>query len=82
MSNYQSIAEAINSHTYDSPGNDINKHPVSDLVYRLLSNVPTWENFASTITTDGQHDGRPWQEWISLEYIHNKLHVGSHRLFT
>lgn len=52
----------------------MNNHPVSDLVYRLLSNVCDWESFSSTLKAR-LHKPTEWTQWISLEYIHNNLHV-------
>ncbi|MCJ1261407.1 hypothetical protein MMC22_001271 [Lobaria immixta] len=75
VNNYEGIVDAINSHNWYGveSGNDLLKHPVSDLVYRLLSNVQTWANFSSTVTNPVS-DQIPWEEWISLEYVHNNLH--------
>lgn len=84
VNNYEGIADAINSHDWYGvkPGNDILKHPVSDLVYRLLSNVQTWANFSSTVTNPVSNQ-IPWEEWLSLEYVHNNLHgfIGGDALY-
>jgi len=79
VNNFESIADAINAHGWYGvdPKNDILKHSVSDLVYRLLSNVRTWANFSSTFNNQPS-DQVPWEEWLSLEYIHNNLHVQGH----
>ncbi|KAJ0346181.1 hypothetical protein KNSL1_007755, partial [Colletotrichum chrysophilum] len=52
----------------------VSRHPVSDLVYRLLSNVKDWRSFSSTITADTSPEPVEWTQWISLEFIHNNLH--------
>ncbi|KAK6215478.1 tyrosinase [Colletotrichum tabaci] len=57
----------------DGPVGELRKHPVSDLVYRLLSNVKDWASFSSTITAQKEKP-KDWEQWISLEYIHNNLH--------
>ncbi|GJD05140.1 tyrosinase [Colletotrichum higginsianum] len=58
----------------DDPVGELRKHPVSDLVYRLLSNVKDWASFSSTITAQKEKP-KDWEQWISFEYIHNNLHV-------
>lgn len=78
------VQKAIDSHKYypmvpesirtNSDEPEISKHPVSDLVYRLLSNVNDWASFASTIT-ENDSQSSDWKQWISLEYIHNNMHV-------
>jgi hypothetical protein len=74
---YEKSAININSHTWygpDDPKTDeIDKHTVSDLVYRLITNVTEWNLFASTVNHDTKTE--TWQQWISVEYIHNNLHV-------
>jgi tyrosinase len=82
VNGYQGVAAAINAHDWDvtdnksGPGSKILKQPVGDVVYRLLSNVSAWANFATTRDNpDTGSTAVPWQEWLSLEYIHNNLHV-------
>ncbi|KAM7189074.1 Di-copper centre-containing protein [Naviculisporaceae sp. PSN 640] len=85
--NTDGIAKAINAHQYygrnddpkdptRKPREEISKLAVSDLVYRMLLGTPnpTWAEFSSTITGDPKNNPN-WKEWISLEYIHNNLHV-------
>ncbi len=80
INNYPSIAIAINSPAWydvkdpNTPGGKILRQQASDLVYRLLSNVKLWASFSTTLGNPAS-DPQPWQEWISLEYLHNNLHV-------
>ena len=68
--------KAIQAHQYENPPEkEINKHAVSDIVYRILApgSLSTYKDFATT-------DGRPeqvnnWTCFLSLEYIHDSLHV-------
>ncbi|WYZ43577.1 hypothetical protein EsH8_VII_000013 [Colletotrichum jinshuiense] len=80
INNYESVNKAIAQHGWDNdpknpddPIHKIRKHPVSDLVYRLLSNVHDWASFSSTVTSQPR-ESKEWEQWISLEYIHNNLH--------
>lgn len=56
-------------------------NPISDYVCRLLSYGTEWRYFAST---QDRFDlnvtaSKSWQDYISLEYIHNNLHVSLDR---
>ncbi|KAK3320228.1 hypothetical protein B0T19DRAFT_479192 [Cercophora scortea] len=80
INNYERITKAINLHTWYgvNPGDDLLGRPASDLVYRLLQNVPEWKNFSSTGTNPVPDPDKlphiPWEQWVSLEYLHNNLH--------
>ncbi|EQB47725.1 hypothetical protein CGLO_13112 [Colletotrichum gloeosporioides Cg-14] len=77
VNDFAKISDAIEGHKYEKDNSKIpemNNHPVSDLVYRLLSNVCDWESFSSTLKAR-LHKPTEWTQWISLEYIHNNLHL-------
>lgn len=79
------IAPAINNHEwYFSPDRRkpedrkkreeaIFKHPVGDLLHRLFK-IDNWEDFSSTRVNQAPSD-IDWEKWVSLEYVHNNLHV-------
>ncbi|KAK3690182.1 tyrosinase [Podospora appendiculata] len=80
INNYNSITDAINLHNWYgvNPDDDLLGRPASDLVYRLLRSVPEWKNFSSTGTNPVPDPDKlphiPWEQWVSLEYLHNNLH--------
>lgn len=71
--NYEAVGQAIRGHQYEDKS-PINQLTVADLVYRLLTykRYKEWASFASTVTHKGSTH---WRDYISLEYIHNNLHV-------
>lgn len=61
----------------DDPKMVYNK--IGDLIYRLLSPgyTLTYRDFASTETAR-LHPPKNWQGFMSIEMIHNKMHVRFH----
>jgi hypothetical protein len=53
---------------------------LSEAVYRLFTDdyAKSWETFSSTSYAN---QGLPGSEWLSLEYIHNNVHVSLATLF-
>ena len=81
INNWQGCNEAIDGHQYENTGSPINNATVADLCYRILAPdyAKDWQTFATT----GKHREtlgmKDWVKFLSLEYIHNNLHVGAHR---
>ncbi|KAI9690843.1 MAG: hypothetical protein M1822_008462 [Bathelium mastoideum] len=77
VNNWNETNKAIKKHKFyhdlkDKTG--IQKHTVSELVYRLLDpgNVPTWKAFSTTLYQKTDPD--TWTDYANIEYIHNNLH--------
>ncbi|KAK3374755.1 common central domain of tyrosinase-domain-containing protein [Podospora didyma] len=72
------VSKALAQHKYfsntEKPADltKIRGFAIGDLVSRLMSTVHSWEAFSTTATSSESTD---WKQWISLEYIHNNLHV-------
>jgi len=77
INNYESIADAINTHDWYSAPDELRKQTANDLIHRLVQ-VSRWRSFSSTGTNPVPKESDPkykkWEEWVSLEYLHNNLH--------
>ncbi|KAK3360924.1 hypothetical protein B0T24DRAFT_585983 [Lasiosphaeria ovina] len=87
---FAKISTALQQHQYYPPkeGDDtaeINKLAISDLISRMMSSVHDWASFSTTATyNDSKELPHKWENWVSLEYIHNNLHgfIGGGNGFT
>lgn len=84
IDNWNLSNKAISEHSFynknqtdgnTKPSDDLVKHTVGDLVYRLLnpkSNF-SWKSFCTTLYVKTNAD--KWEDYINIEMIHNNLHV-------
>ncbi|RKK65967.1 hypothetical protein BFJ69_g15825 [Fusarium oxysporum] len=77
INNYAAVSQAIDEHSWYvgevDEGKRLQNSQVCDLVHRLLTAVPEYNNFSSTLIR--KHNGeKPWEQWVNLEYVHNNLH--------
>ena len=79
INNVQACNDAIDGHLYEDGAAPINSATVSDLCYRILAPgyAQDWQTFATTGSNRKSLPGKDWIKFLSLEYIHNNLHVGS-----
>ena len=84
INNWQGCNDAIDGHQYEDKQAPINRATVSDLCYRILAPgyAHDWKTFATTGKDKKSLKGKDWTKFLSLEYIHNNLHVGSHWRFS
>ena len=84
INNWQGCDGAIDGHQYEDKGDSINSDTISDLCYRILAPgyAQDWQTFATTGTDRKSLQSKDWVKYLSLEYIHNNLHVGSHWKFS
>ena len=77
INNWQSCNAAIDGHQYEDPPAPINGATITDICYRLLAPeyARDWQTFATTGADRQTLDMKDWIKFLSLEYIHNNLHV-------
>lgn len=84
VNNFQQIKAAIESQAWYTPEDqgdqkEILSKSLGDLVYRLLCTDVDWPDFSTTASL-APHS--KWEKWVSLEYIHNNLHVSPSQVFS
>ena len=78
MNNYTYANVAIQTaQFYESHNSNVPPGYLSDKVYRMLNSkyLKSWKDFSTT--KYAKEVKKDWEGYLSLEYIHNNMHVSS-----